>query len=304
MMKGLDRRRGASAEHAKIVFDVFCGVYRMVFREPERGSGLAAAVFSLFLVALVVTTVYIFAAHIWPMPPAITHVGHWIDQQYRLTLWVTGIIFILAQLTLAWMVFRYRDRGQKARFVRGSHVLEIVWTTATLVLFTTLGAMAVRAWAQVHFISPVPGALQVDVMAEQFTWNFRYPGPDGKFAPTAPIYYSDANGNPFGIDPSSKDTDDIVSPILVVPVGQEVVLHLESKDVIHDFYVRELRIKQDIVPGMNIPIHFTPLKIGEYHIMCAQLCGLGHNRMHSMMRVVSESDFQKWLKQQEAENQQ
>ena len=107
-----------------------------------------------------------------------------------------------------------------------------------------------------------------------------------------------------GFEPNSKDTDDIVSPILVVPVDHEVELHLESKDVIHDFYVRELRIKQDIVPGMDIPFHFTPLKIGTYHIMCAQLCGLGHYQMHSTLHVVSEADFQKWLKQQEAENQQ
>ena len=141
-------------------------------------------------------------------------------------------------------------------------------------------------------------------MAEQFTWNFRYMGPDGKFAPTAPKNYSDANGNPFGIDSSAKDTDDVVSPILEVPVGQQVELHLEAKDVIHDFYVRELRIKQDIVPGMVIPLHFTPLKIGTYDVMCAQLCGLGHYTMHSTLHVVSEADFQKWLKQQEAQNQQ
>jgi cytochrome c oxidase subunit 2 len=273
-------------------------------RKSEQGSGAAAGFLALILVTLVVATVYIFVARIWPMPPAITRVGNWIDSQYNLTLWITGIIFVMAQLALAWMVFRYRDHGQKVHFTRGSHVLEVVWTTATFVLFTTLGAMAVHAWSQVHFVSPAPGALQIDVMAEQFTWNFRYPGPDGKFAPAAPQYYNDSNGNPFGIDPSSKDQDDIVSPVLVVPVNQEVALRMESKDVIHDFYVRELRIKQDIVPGMVIPIHFTPRVIGKYELICAQLCGMGHNRMHSYLEVVSEADFQKWLKQQEAENQQ
>ncbi|MDE3135865.1 MAG: cytochrome c oxidase subunit II [Acidobacteriota bacterium] len=273
-------------------------------RETEQGSGATAGFLSLLLVILVVATVYIFAARIWPMPPSITRVGDWIDSQYRLTLWITGIIFVMAQLGLAWMVFRYRDHGQKVRFVRGSHVLEVIWTTATLVLFMALGAMAVHAWSQVHFVAPAPGALQIDVMAEQFTWNFRYAGPDGKFAPAEPKNYNDSLGNPFGIDPDSKDKDDIVSPILVVPVDQEVELRMESKDVIHDFYVRELRIKQDIVPGMIIPIHFTPRVIGRYELMCAQLCGMGHNRMHSYLEVVSETDFQKWLKQQEAENQQ
>jgi cytochrome c oxidase subunit 2 len=95
-----------------------------------------------------------------------------------------------------------------------------------------------------------------------------------------------------------------VSPILVVPVNHEIVLQLESKDVIHSFFVRELRIKQDLVPGMMIPIHFTPRRVGNYELICAQLCGLGHNRMHSYLRVVTEAEFQQWLKQQEAENQQ
>jgi cytochrome c oxidase subunit 2 len=273
-------------------------------RKTEEGSGAAGSFLSLLLVTLVVATTYIFAARIWPMPPAITRVGDWIDGQYSLTLWITGIIFILAQLALAWVVFRYRDHGQKVHFVRGSHVLEVVWTTATLVLFMAMGAMAVHAWAQVHFTSPKPNALDIDVMAEQFTWNFRYAGPDGKFAPAAPQYYNDSYGNPFGINPDSKDKDDIVSPVLVVPVDREIELRMQSKDVIHSFYVRELRIKQDVVPGMIIPIHFTPLKIGKYELLCAQLCGMGHNRMHSYLEVVSEADFQKWLKQQEAENQQ
>lgn len=273
-------------------------------RKSESGAISAGAFLALSLIVLVVTTVTIFALRIWPMPPAITRVGYRIDDQYNLTLWITGVVFVLAQLGLAWMVFRYRDRGQKAHFSHGNNLLELIWTSATLVLFITMGAMAVHAWSMIHFTLASPNALKVDVMAEQFTWNFRYPGPDGKFAPTAPKDYNDAEGNPFGITPSSKDTDDIVSPILEVPVDKQVELRLESKDVIHSFWVRELRIKQDVVPGMIIPIHFTPLKIGTYHIICAQLCGLGHNRMHSTLHVVSEADFQKWLKQQEAENQQ
>ncbi|HEV2387081.1 MAG TPA: cytochrome c oxidase subunit II [Candidatus Acidoferrales bacterium] len=276
----------------------------MSSEKAVRGSAATPVCLSLALLALVVVTVYIFAAGIWPMPPSITTVGNWIDSQYNLTLWIMGIIFILAQLALGWLVFRYRDRGQRARFVRGSHTLEVIWTTATLVLFVALGVTAVRSWARVHFVAAAPDALPIDVLAEQFTWNFRYPGPDGRFAATSPSAYSDSNGNPFGILSSSADKDDIVSPVLVIPVGREVELRMESKDVIHDFDVRELRIKQDIVPGMIIPIHFTANKIGKYELMCAQLCGLGHNRMHSYLQVMSEADFQAWLKQQEAENQQ
>lgn len=276
-------------------------------QEAESGAGVTGALLALFLFVFVAITVYIYVAQVWPMPPSITQVGDWIDSQYNITLWVTGIIFILAQLGLAWVVFRYRDRGQhgqRARFSHGNTTLEILWTSATLILFLVLGAMAVHAWAQVHFVSPAPDALQVDVMAEQFRWNFRYPGPDGKFAPTSPTQYDDSLQNYFGILPNSTDKDDIVSPTLVVPVNQEVELHLESKDVIHSFFVRELRIKQDVVPGMVIPIHFTARETGNFELICAQLCGQGHNTMHSYLKVVTQAEFQQWLKQQEAENQQ
>lgn len=267
--------------------------------QRERGTAISAILMVIVLVLLVVSTVYIFVANIWPMPPAITAVGHWIDQQYKLTLWITGVVFVLAQLGLALFVWQYRDRGQAVRFTHGNTVLEVLWTTTTFVLFIGLGVMAVRAWARVHFVSAAPGALQVQVMAEQFTWTFRYPGPDGKFAPTAPQYYASSSGNPFGIVPDSPDKDDVISGVLVVPVDREVELLLQSKDVVHDFFVRELRIKQDVVPGMVIPIHFTPRQVGTYEIVCAQLCGLGHNHMHSYLRVVTEAEFEQWLREQQ-----
>jgi cytochrome c oxidase subunit II len=264
------------------------------------GSAAPALLLALLLLLLVVATTYIFMAGIWPMPPSITRVGDLIDRQYNLTLIITGVIFILAQLALGFLVWRYRDHGQRVRFTRGSHTLEILWTTATFVLFIGLGVSAVHAWAQVHFLAPAPNAMKIEVVAEQFAWNFHYPGPDSQFARTAPEFYNDSSGNPAGIDPNDPDKDDFVSPILVVPVNQQVELLLTTKDVIHSFFVRELRIKQDIVPGMVIPIHFTPRAIGTYEIVCAQLCGLGHYRMHSFMKVVSEADYQAWVREQES----
>ena len=89
--------------------------------------------------------------------------------------------------------------------------------------------------------------------------------------------------------------DDVVSATLFLPVDQPVELLLSSQDVIHSFYVRELRIQQDMVPGMQIPVHFTPTKVGKYEIVCSQLCGLGHYRMRAYLEVISESDFQRWM---------
>lgn len=275
----------------------------MSSRKSCAGSAVAAVMFAIVLLILVASTLFLHMDHIWWFPPAITPVGHQIDQQFLITFIVTGIVFVLAQLALAWMVFRYRDQGRKARFVRGSHVLEVVWTTITLVIFVGLGVMASHAWGEVHFGGPSPGALQVEVTGVQFQWNFRYPGPDGKFGRIVPKDIDASVGNPLGLDPSDPAAkDDIVVPDLYLPVDRQIELMLRSQDVIHSFFVRELRVKQDCVPGIIIPIHFTVSKIGNYEITCNQLCGLGHYHMHAMLHVLSQGDFAKWEKQQEAQN--
>lgn len=265
-------------------------------RNRCAGSAATAVVLALLILFLVGSTVYIFAAKTWWFPTAITTVGQQIDHQFFLTLIITGIVFILSQVGLAWAVWRYRDQGQKVQFSRGNNTMEVLWTLATLIMFVGLGVMAKNAWAEVHFREAAPGALPVEITAQQFAWNFRYPGPDGKFGRTDPSLVSASSGNPVGLDlndPTAKD--DVVVPVLVVPVGHEVELQLRSQDVIHSFYVRELRLKQDLVPGMLIPIHFTANEIGEYEIACAELCGLGHYRMRSCMQVVSQADYDKWL---------
>jgi cytochrome c oxidase subunit 2 len=112
----------------------------------------------------------------------------------------------------------------------------------------------------------------------------------------------DESGNFLGIDrqrdPEAKD--DVMAASLALPVDRPVELLLLAKDVTHDFYVRELRIQQDLVPGMQIPIHFTPTKIGRYEIACNQLCGLGHYRMRAYLDVMSQADFDRWLQERAA----
>ncbi len=272
-------------------------------RKSCAGSAAPAVLLAIVILLLVGSTLYFHIAKTWWFPPAITPVGHQIDQQFFATFIVTGVVFVLAQLALAWMVFKYRDRGQKARFVRGNHMLEVIWTTATLVIFVGLGVMAAHAWGEVHFGGPAPGALQVEVTGVQFVWNFRYPGPDGKFGRVIPKDIAASTGNPLGLasnDPAS--THDIVAGDLYLPVNQPIELMLRSQDVIHSFFVRELRIKQDTVPGLVIPVHFTVTKIGDYEITCNQLCGLGHYHMHAMLHVLSDADFQQWEQKQEAQN--
>jgi cytochrome c oxidase subunit 2 len=261
-------------------------------RQQTQGSATAAFLLALVLTLLVAATVFAFAAHIFPAPAPITAAAVLVDQQYARTLYVAGAVFVLAQLGLAFAVFRFRDRGAPARFSRGSVGLEILWTSITLIVFVSLALAGRKAWAMDRYTPPAPDAIQIEVTEAQFVFTFRYPGPDGKFGRLDPNLVDAPAGNPLGLDPHDPDAkDDVVSATLTVPVNRPIELLLRSQDVVHNFDVRELRLQQDAVPGMMIPIHFAATKIGTYAIVCTQLCGLGHNKMNAELRVVSESDY-------------
>lgn len=260
-------------------------------------SWLVATTMAVLLLVLVSLSSYHIFNRTWWLPDPINEHGVTYDVQFGHTMLIVGVIFILAQLTLAFVILRYRDRGGKAVYSHGNNTLEYIWTAATAILFIALGIAGEASWAAVHFVGAAPGALQVDVLGKQFAWNFRYPGPDGQFGRTDPALIDDSLGNPFGLDyndPAAQD--DIVAPILGVPVNQEVELTLRTQDVTHSFFVRELRLKQDTTPGMRIPIHFTAEKTGEYELVCAELCGNQHYSMRSWLRVLEPAAFEEFLK--------
>jgi cytochrome c oxidase subunit 2 len=252
---------------------------------------------------LTVVICYFFVAQTWWFPPPISEHGVVYDAQFMRTLIVVGVIFFLAQFALGYVIVKFRDNGTRAGYSHGNNKLEAIWTSAAAVLFIGLVLMGANIWAKVHFEDAPAGAMQVEVMAKQFAWTFRYPGPDGVFGKTDLKLINDAAGNPMGIDekdPAGKD--DIVSASLKVPAGKPVKLLLRSRDVIHNFFVRELRLKQDLVPGMDIPFHFQADKVGIYEVPCSELCGLGHFQMRTTMQVMSELEFEQW-KQQQAQKQ-
>ena len=177
--------------------------------------------------------------------------------------------------------------------------LELFWLTATTVLFLGLLLMGAKTWAGVQFTAAPRDAEPIEVLARQFAWNFRYPGADKRFGRTDISLINEASGNPFGLDdadPASRD--DIVSATLRVPAGKPVNLTLRSLDVIHSFFVRELRIKQDLVPGMQIPLHFIADVPGTYEVPCAELCGLGHHQMRTTIIVMPPAEFEAWKREQ------
>jgi len=271
----------------------------MAENRSERGSTLLAVLLAAFLVAFTLVTIYIFAARTWWFPEPVTALGRSVDAQFMRTLWITGIVFLLSQLALAFVLVRYRDRGGRAHHSHGNNTMEALWTAATAIMFIGLGIAAESAWATYHQTDGGPATVRIDVLGQQFAWNFRYPGPDGQFGRTSPQLMNDASGNPLGLDlndPAAED--DIVTPTMAVPVNQEVELLLRTKDVTHSFFVRELRFKQDTVPGMTITMRFRAEKTGEFELACAELCGLGHHRMRTVVRVLPPEEYLAWLREQ------
>jgi cytochrome c oxidase subunit 2 len=167
----------------------------------------------------------------------------------------------------------------------------------------TLTFVGSKVWAGVYQTPPDPTSLVVDVQAEQFAFYFRYPGADGQFGAVHPDLINDATNNFFGLDPANDSTarDDIVAASLAIPVNKPILLTMHAKDVNHSFYVPELRIQQDFVPGLVIPLHFTATKTGKYEIVCTQLCGLGHYNMRAYLEVMPQAQFDQWLKEQGAQ---
>jgi cytochrome c oxidase subunit 2 len=291
----------------------FSGGKAMLRRKESSGSTAVAAILALLLVLLVAITVYLFVAKTWWFPISITSFGNQLDIQFHRTLVIAGITFVLSQLGLAYAIFKFRDRGQKAKYVEGNNTMEAIWTIATLVMFIGLGILARSAWADVHFREAAPGAMKIEVTGQQFQWSFRFPGPDGVFGryktveqALAQRAHGDQSASPWQLDATdTAGKDDIVlgpGSELAVPLNREVELWLRSQDVTHSFFVRELRLKQDAVPGLLIKIHFTATVAGTYELPCAELCGLGHYRMHTQLKVLPQDQFDKWLAEQAAAN--
>jgi cytochrome c oxidase subunit 2 len=166
--------------------------------------------------------------------------------------------------------------------------------------------MSSSIWASERFRQAQPDSLQVEVTGMQFQWYFRYPGPDGKLGTTKPELIDPSSGGEgaVGLDPSDPASkDDVVTGTMYSPVGREVEVILRAHDVIHSFFIPSMRFKQDAVPGLAIHLHFTPISTGDYEIACAELCGLGHYKMHGMLKVVSQQEFDAWLAAREAEKQ-
>jgi len=226
-----------------------------------------------------------------------------IDQMTVLVHWLMLVLFVGWGAFYLYVLFRFRKganpkasySGAKGKISKGLEVGVAVVEVILLVFY------AIPAWAKrVKAFPSENEAVVVRVVGEQFAWNIHYPGPDKKFGRTDVTKVS--ADNPLGLDRSDPDAKDDITTInqLYLPVDRPALVHLSSKDVIHSFGLIEMRVKQDAVPGMSMPVWFVPTRPGEYEIACSQLCGLGHFRMRGFVTIQSDADFRKWYDEQEA----
>ncbi|MFZ3212811.1 MAG: hypothetical protein WA188_15010 [Terriglobales bacterium] len=264
-----------------------------------------AKIFAITLIIIAIASAVPIILHTWYPPPDISTHGALIDEQMADTMIEAGVSFLAAQIILAVFIwwFSTSKPGQKIKsFPGGAKGLVAAAIILVGLEVLALGVFGQKAWANIYFTPPGANAMPIQVQAGQFAFYFRYPGPDGKFGPIHPELINEATQNIFGLDldHDQDSKDDIVTAEMAVPVNREIHLLMHAKDVGHSFYVRELRIQQDFVPGLDLSLHFTATKPGKYEIVCTQLCGLGHYNMKAYLLVMSREDFDNWLKKEAA----
>jgi cytochrome c oxidase subunit 2 len=260
-------------------------------------TGVLMFILAIGSVLLFIGQKLIFGEVLWWFPTGISEHAKPIDDQFMRTLVVVGIAFTAAQFALGYAVIRFGRKGDaRAVYTHGSNKLEVTWTIITAIVFVALAILGQRVWAQLHLTAAADNATRIEVVAQQFQWNFHYSGADGTFGRTEARYIDDSALNFVGLDPTdAAGRDDAQLTTLVIPKDRPVELTLRSKDVIHSFFVPALRFKQDTVPGMAIKVHFTANKEGKYEIPCAELCGSLHYNMKSNMVVVPADEFDRLM---------
>jgi cytochrome c oxidase subunit 2 len=241
-----------------------------------------------------------FAKNILCLPELASANGQAVDDLMVYLHWLMLVLFVGWIIYFGYVLWRFNAaRGHKADYHGSkSKIPSYVELLIVGIEAVLLVGIAVPLWAKNVQRFPKPeDSTVVQIMAQQFAWNARYPGLDGKFGrQDMKLITSD---NVFGVDPADppgKDDVQVLNEIHVV-VNKPVLIYLSSKDVIHSLKLVAMRITQDAIPGLRIPCTFTPTKIGRYQIECAQLCGNGHAAMAGGFVIVqSQADFDAWLK--------
>jgi len=243
--------------------------------------------------------------------------GARIDEINAIVHWLMLVLFVGWGTFFIVSLVKFRaSKNEKADYVGvKSHFSSLLEAAVAVIEIVILFGFAFPIWADRVTDVPAPSeAEHIRVIGQQFAWNVHYPGPDGKFGDVRADLV-DEQENPIGLDRGSEYASDDFYTVnqLHVPVNKKIRIDLTSKDVIHSFSLPELRVKQDAIPGMSIPVHFTATMTSEefletavgtkregksLEITCAQLCGLGHYRMRGFFTVHDDDGYQAWLDEQ------
>lgn len=238
---------------------------------------------SLFLF-VPIFSIAIFAiapAYNWWLPENVSTFGGDVDYLFWWILVIVTIAFVGTQAVLVYALFKYGSHDGRATFIHTNHRLEFWWTLGPAAILVFIAFFQFNTWIEIKSEKKFPKKQpDAEVLAGQFEWRIRYTGPDGAIG----------------------TEDDIISVNdLHVPVNEDFLIRLRSRDVLHSFFLPNLRVKQDAVPGMDIPVWFHPTKTGTYDLLCAELCGWGHYKMRGILTVLSSDDYNQWLKDKQAE---
>lgn len=212
-------------------------------------------------------------------PPAATVQGDDTSGLYDLVFWIVAVIFVLVEGLIIYSIFRYRRKKGDTELPKQTHgnfALELTWTVIPIILVLIVWVVALQVQDKVLAESPDP-AVTVDITGFQWQWTFDYKS--------------------LGLSYTGVGAD---GPTMVVPVGQPVHINEHSNDVIHSFYIRDFLFKRDVVPGRVNSFDFTVKEPGTYSGQCAEFCGLGHHQMFFTIKAVSPTDYQAWVKAEQA----
>jgi cytochrome c oxidase subunit 2 len=258
--------------------------------------------------------------------------GTSLDFMFKLTLFFTGVVFFITQILLFWFAYRYSGkRNSKAVFQPHDTKLELIWTAIPAVVMALLVMGGLDAWNEVMAdVAADDEYMEIEATGMQFAWLLRYPGPDGKLGTRD--FKTISSSNPLGqVWSDEKNLDDMHPTEIVLPKGKKVRVRITSRDVLHNFYLPQFRVKMDAVPGMPTYFVFTPTKTTEeyrrelsrypeynrpvdrkdptgpkiwevfdYELACAELCGNAHFSMRKTVRIVEEPEYLKWLATQQS----
>lgn len=214
------------------------------------------------------------------------HFGAEIDHLFILILWITGLTFIGTQVALVWALWKFPAReGRPATYFHGSQRLEVIWTIIPAAILVFIALYQMGAWTGIKFRSAEPKVQPLaEVTARQFQWKIRYPGPDGRLG--------------------TADDLHTINDLRFVK-DRPVVIHLKTEDVLHSFFLPNLRIKQDAVPGLTIPVWFDSDQASPrdarggyepFDLVCAELCGWGHTKMRGEVTIYeTQREFDEWM---------